>query len=214
VKYIQGSRSIQAAPVRGALVTKTPLIGFVLDRSGSMQSLQDTALAGVNKLLDEQRATNPDARLSLLLFNDRTQLLRDAVPLPAVPHLTPATYEPHAGTALNDAIGAMITSIGQRVDRSTRVMIIVMTDGVENSSRKFRVEDICQIVSYRRTTYDWQFIFAGPDPGYGLRIGIAPENCVGFEADSESLKSLVERLSASAKAYQLGDKTDALKLRN
>jgi uncharacterized protein YegL len=214
VKYIQGSRSIQAASGREALAAKTPVIGFVLDRSGSMQSLQDTALAGFNKLLDEQRATNPDARLSLSLFNDRVQLLRDAVPLSAVPHLTPATYEPHGGTGLNDAIGAMITSIGKQAERGTQVLIGILTDGQDTSSRHFRVEDIKQMVTYRQANYSWRFLFVGPDPDYGRRIGITAESCVRFDTNAEELKLLFDRVSKSARAYLLGDKTYALKLQN
>jgi len=193
-----------------------PEIGFVLDRSGSMDLLKDNAVAGFNTLIDEQKKCAPPSRFSLALFNSSVDLVYDAVPIANVPELTDAIYEPSGGTALNDAIGSMIHAIGKRVQRSTRVLIAILTDGAENSSSKFSTADILQMVSYRRLNYDWQFIFIGPASSidYGLKIGIQRSNIVEFDTDPEGIQLIMNRLSKSVRAYQLGDRKYALKLKN
>src|SRR6516225_2475102 len=131
-----------------------------------MKNLVYHAIAGFNGLVDEQRALLGAAcqgsSFSLTLFNDNVRLLYDALPIAEVPPLSRKLHEPAGGTALNDAIGSMIQTIGKRTRRSTRVLIAILTDGAENSSRSFSVADILQMITYRRTTYDWQFIFIGP----------------------------------------------------
>lgn len=193
-----------------------PFLGFVLDRSGSMGSLAQEAITGFNTLLSEQQTTNPRALLSLSLFDHEILPLHDAVPLPEVMPLTGETYVPRGGTALNDAIGAMIQQIGKAAKRSTRVLIAILTDGGENSSRSFSAADILSMVTYRRTTYDWQFIFLGPEDAlsYALSIGIPKSNVVAFNTDPAGIKSILQLLSKSITAYQLGDRRYALKLRN
>ena len=226
-RYIQNNpagRQLQPAVKRDgiapAYVAGAPKLGFVLDRSESMKSLVDQAIAGFNGLVDEQRAlqdaAGQGAGFSLTLFNDTIRLLYDALPIAEVPPLSRKLYEPAGGTALNDAIGSMIQTIGKRATRSTRVLIAILTDGAENSSRSFSVADILQMITYRRTTYDWQFIFIGPREAldYALSIGIPKSNVVSFSADGAGITAIMARLSKSMKAYQLGDRRYALKLRN
>jgi hypothetical protein len=200
-------------------------LGLVVDRSGSMEPIQDQIVTSFNTLLDEQKHGNKDlvraggavsTTFSLALFNNSVRTVYDAVPIVDVPELTRAVYEPAGGTALNDAIGSMIQSIGKRAGRNTRVMIAVLTDGAENSSNRFSTADILQMVSYRRLNYDWQFIFIGPPCSidYGLKIGIQRSNIVEFDADPAGIQLIMNRLSKSVRAYQLGDRKYALKLRN
>ena len=197
-------------------VINPPELGFVLDRSSSMETLQAEAIAGFNTLVDEQRKLEPPASFSFALFSNEVSFLYDGIPLPEVPPLTPALYEPDGGTALNDAIGSMIQRIGKRAKRSTRVLIAILTDGRENVSRQFSRDDILSMITYRRTTYDWQFIFIGPEEAlaYALSIGIPRSNVVSFDTDPAGMKLIMDRLSKSMRAYQLGDRKYALKLHN
>ena len=91
-----------------------PLLGFVLDRSGSMSALAKNAIAGFDALLSEQRKTNPQTLFSLSIFDHEIIAIHDALPLLDVPNLSSEIYMPRGGTALNDAIGAMIQQIGKR----------------------------------------------------------------------------------------------------
>src|SRR5262245_60369461 len=143
-------------------------------------------------------------------------VFHDALPLAEVSELTSQSFVPRGGTALNDAIAAMIMRIGKRAKRSTRVLIAILTDGGENSSREFSQDDVMRMVTYRRNTYDWQFIFIGPEEAlsYALSIGIPKSNVVAFDADPAGMRQIMDRLSKSMRAYQLGDRRYTLKLRN
>ena len=191
-------------------------LGFVLDRSSSMRGLVNEAVGGFNTLVDEQRTVTPPANFSASLFNYDVKLLYDAVPLSQVPSLTMSMYEPYGGTALNEGIGFMIQAVGKRAKRSTRVLIAILTDGAENSSRKFSQDDVLRMITYRRSTYDWQFVFIGPADAlpYALSIGIPKSNVVAFNADPAGIRQIMQRLSKSMAAYQLGDRRYALKLHN
>jgi uncharacterized protein YegL len=197
-------------------VLSSPELGFVLDQSSSMTSVKDEAISGFNTLCDEQRKIEPPASFSLNLFSSEVSFVHDGVPLTEVPPLTPTLYEPYGGTALNDGIGQMIQHIGKRAKRSTRVLVAILTDGGENSSRQFSTADILSMITYRRTTYDWQFVFIGPEEAlsYALSIGIPKSNVVSFDADPAGMCQIMERLSKSMRAYQLGDRRYALKLHN
>jgi hypothetical protein len=181
-----------------------------------MASLAAEAIAGFNTLISEQRAVSPSALFSLSLFDHEDLLLHDAVPIAQVPPLTRDSFVPRGGTALNDAIGAMITRIGKRAKRQTRVLVAILTDGMENGSRQYSRDDLLSMITYRRTTYDWQFVFIGPQNAlaYALAIGIPKSNVVALGADPAGMRQIMLRLSKSLAAYQLGDRRYALKLHN
>jgi hypothetical protein len=201
-------------------------LGLVVDQSGSMAPLADQLVASFNILLDDQKkigigvgvegAVSKKNRIpavaavppivSLSLFGSTVHPVHDGVPAADVPTLTLANYRPSGGTALNDGIGMIIQSIGRRAKRSARVMVAILTDGGENSSNQFSNADILQMVSYRRINYDWQFVFIGPKEAgrYAVSIGIPVSNIVSFDADPAGLKQIMNRLSKSVRAYQLG----------
>jgi len=95
------------------------------------------------------------------------------------------------------------------------VLIAILTDGGENSSRT-STDDVASMITYRRTTYDWQFVFIGPEQAlpYALRIGIPKSNVVSFSTDPAGITAIMARLSKSMQRYLLGDKRYALALTN
>ena len=217
--YIQkSSAQLQSAPGADKILEKTGTseLGIVLDQSGSMSSLINETIAGFNGLIDEQRSLEArPANCSLGLFNNTVKMSYEAVPITDVAPLTRESYQPDGGTALNDAIASMIHSIGKRTRRSTRVLIAILTDGEENSSRKFSVSDIRQMIAYRRGVHGWQFIFIGPPEAgpYALWIGIPKSNVASLRADGAGITAIMAQLSGSVKAYRLGDKNFALMLK-
>ena len=56
--------------------------------------------------------------------------------------LSPSTYQPSGLTALWDGLGTMIETIGARTDSApaARVLIVTITDGEENASRRYELE--------------------------------------------------------------------------
>ena len=140
-------------------------IAYVLDRSGSMQSLQEAAVAAFNEFLTQQREVPDPARLSLVLFDDQYDVPVSARPLTEVPELTAATYIPRGSTALLDAIGRTIHDLDARIaglpaeERPAKVIVAIFTDGYENASRRFTSAHINDLIAARRDDKGWDFIF-------------------------------------------------------
>jgi uncharacterized protein YegL len=144
-------------------------IAFILDRSGSMQSIAETAVTGFNELLDQQKKEHEQTpvRMSLILFNTEYEVPFASVPAPELPRLDMKTYSPDGSTALLDAIGRTIDETGSRLaampesQRPGKVIIAILTDGEENSSRIFNWAQISEKIRHQREVYKWEFLFLG-----------------------------------------------------
>ena len=194
-------------------------LGFVLDRSSSMERLAATTIAAFNALLAEQRKLNASTgKASLTLFNDTCESVFDGLPLAAVSNLTTATYQPSGSTSLWDGMGAMIEQIGARFDAAAapvQVLIVIMTDGAENTSRRYSLERIRQAIEYRQNACGWHFILISPGAAsLAFKLGIPVTNTSRWETDPAKLRELLERVGRSISAYRLGDRQFALRLRN
>ncbi|MCE9587772.1 MAG: VWA domain-containing protein [Verrucomicrobia bacterium] len=144
-------------------------IAFILDRSGSMQSIAEAAVNSFNELLARQQAEHDQTpvKMSLVLFNAEYEVPFASVNAPELPRLHMATYAPDGGTALLDAIGRTIDELGLRLaamsdtDRPGKVILAIMTDGEENSSRIFNWEQISEKIRHQQDVYKWEFLFLG-----------------------------------------------------
>jgi len=93
-------------------------IGFVLDRSGSMNTMKDEAIGGINAFLESQQKLPGEARLTLVLFDHEYIVVHDGVPIKEVPPLDNHSYVPRGTTALLDAFGRTINTIGERLNKT------------------------------------------------------------------------------------------------
>lgn len=164
-------------------------IAMVLDRSGSMGVRIADTIAGFNTFLREQKALNKPARLTLAQFNTTYEIIHDNLPLLEAPELTRATFVPGGGTALYDAVGRTIDSVGARLaamptaQRPDKVVCVIITDGEENSSVMFSQARIREMIQHQTTHYAWQFVYLGADINSeqaAVDIGIARTNAVFF----------------------------------
>ena len=144
-------------------------IAFILDRSGSMQSIAETAVTGFNELLTKQQEEHEQTpvRMSLVLFNTEYEVPFASIVAPELPRLDMKTYAPDGGTALLDAIGRTIDETGARLaampeaERPGKVIIAILTDGEENSSRTFSWSQISDKIRHQTEVYKWEFLFLG-----------------------------------------------------
>ena len=140
-------------------------IAFILDRSGSMQPLQEAAVAAFNAFVKSQLDVPGDARLTLIQFDDAYEVPVATCPLQDVPELTAATYIPRGSTALLDAIGRTITDIARRLshlpdaEKPGKVIVAIFTDGQENASREYTDEHISDLIGLHREEKGWEFLF-------------------------------------------------------
>lgn len=141
-------------------------ITLVVDRSGSMSSVRQEAEGGINAFIAEQAKEPGEALLTLVQFDTQYEFLHHGVPIAEVEeyHLVPRGM-----TALLDAVGRAIHEVGERLakleeaQRPGLVIFVVMTDGLENSSREFTKQQIHQMIQHQQEKYQWQFTFLGAD---------------------------------------------------
>lgn len=194
-------------------------IVFVLDRSGSMGSVAGSAVAGFNEFLHDQQALPGQARFTLVLFDDEYLLAADAVPVAEVAHLDAGTYVPRGSTALLDAIGLTVDSLGRRLattpepERPAKVIVAILTDGHENASHRYSSADIAGRIRHQRDKYGWEFLFLGANQdaiATAAQMDIAPANAATFTADVAGAKASFKASSRKAAAlrqmaFQPGD---------
>jgi VWA domain containing CoxE-like protein len=145
--------------------TKDNLVMVVLDRSGSMASCRDTTISGFNEYLKGLRTdkeSNYD--ISLIQFDTASKGAELTVsyedkPLADAPDLTKATYEPRGGTPLYDAIGECVRKVNAK---NRGVIVVIITDGEENSSQEFTNETIKKLIKEKEAA-GWSFVFLGAD---------------------------------------------------
>ena len=173
-------------------------IAFVLDRSGSMSSVAESAITGFNEFLVAQQNLEGRARLSLVLFDNEYLSPLDNIPVQEAIALDTTTYVPRGSTALLDAIGETIERLGSRLattpepERPGQVIVAILTDGEENSSVKFSWRDISLRILEQTNTYKWQFLFLGANQdaiATAASLSIAAANASSYVADQIGTRS-------------------------
>lgn len=190
---------------------------FVLDRSGSMGGLEDDTIGGYNSLIEKQKIEDGEATISTVLFDDRFELVHDRVDIRSVSPMTKAEYFVRGSTALLDAVGMAITTIGQKLrqtpenERPSKVMFVITTDGMENASREYSVKQVKEMISHQTEKYGWEFLFLGANidaVGVAQDIGIRAERAVRYNNDSKGVQMNYCAMSDAVSGFRKSSKVD------
>ncbi|HIX67032.1 MAG TPA: hypothetical protein H9735_02755 [Candidatus Anaerostipes excrementavium] len=140
---------------------------FILDRSGSMYGLEQDTIGGFNSMLTKQKSLDGECRITTVLFDHQYTLFHDRIDIQAVSPMSEKDYFVGGSTALLDAIGTTIDKL-IRVQRHTaesyraqKVIFVIITDGEENSSRKYSYDQVKAKIEHEKEAYGWEFIFLG-----------------------------------------------------
>lgn len=140
-------------------------IAMIIDRSGSMSSCWNDVKGGYEEIVKQNKAADGKCTFTVAAFDTDYDLLEDFTDIQDVK--STLSVNPRGGTALLDAIGKTIVTVGEQLaklkekDRPARVMVVVQTDGEENSSREFTKDQIKELVEKQTNQYNWQFQFVG-----------------------------------------------------
>lgn len=159
---------------------------MVVDRSGSMDSVKDDAQGAVNTFLREQKELDGECNLTFVQFDahyadNEKKSWYEVVYDGPIAKAKDYHLVPRGGTALNDAIGKSVTDLGKRFsdlsedERPNNVIVIIQTDGGENSSRDWSHESVRDLITQQQDQYNWSFVFLGMGPdtwGTGAAYGI------------------------------------------
>lgn len=175
---------------------------IILDRSGSMQTIQADMEGALGALIADQRAAPGELRVSLVRFDDLAEHVFTALPANQVRRIR---IDPRGCTALLDAVGQTIDATGARLsatpepDRPGTVLIAIVTDGMENASKRFSWSDVHERIVHQSTVYGWQFVFLGANIdaiGTAAQLGIAQHDAMTFAFDKQGTQDAVQSASA------------------
>lgn len=181
--------------------TDLHLIAALLDRSGSMQAIAADMRGGFDAHIAKEAAQPGDIRVTLAQFDDRYDVVYENRPVGDVPSLT---VEPRGMTALFDAIGRFITEVGAGLaalpedERPGEVTVLVMTDGLENASRQWTIDDVRALIAQQERDYSWDFVFLGANMDaveVGVTLGFAPSKSLTYDADADGVAGAWDAVS-------------------
>ena len=178
---------------------------FILDRSGSMAGLESDTIGGFNSLIDKQKKVDGKAFVTTVLFDNQQKTVHDRVDLAEVAPMTEKEYYVGGSTALLDAVGDTVTHI-EKIHKYVRpedvpahTMVVITTDGMENSSHRWRAADVKKLVEKKKEG-GWEFLFLGANidaVSEAARFGIDADRAVRYCNDSVGVR---KNFSAVGKA--------------
>jgi hypothetical protein len=115
-------------------------------------------------------------------------------------------YRPIGGTALLDAVGESITEIERQIAASlipTTAIIVILTDGYENASKKYNLVNIRNMISKLEETGKWTFSFIGATlDAVDVAASMAIKSQNSFSFEKTAMKSEVwDKLNKSVSSY-------------
>ena len=126
----------------------TTFVSFLLDETGSMQSIKGDTVGGFNAYVETLQKCGADIVFSLVSFNsNKTTPRYVADPIDTIKPLTEDTYQPAAATPLIDASVKIINATDDAVKKrgdNPNVLIVFQTDGEENVSVEYTNADLAR----------------------------------------------------------------------
>ena len=185
---------------------------LILDRSGSMNDCVNETISGYNEQLQmirdlQNRFPEQQFYASLTTFNHTVEHPFMECNVSTMRELTTNSYIPDGMTALLDAIGEGVMNLKARKseefenDEATAV-VVIMTDGHENSSRIFQKEAIRRMIRELEATENWTFSFMGATHDaleVANDMNIRSQNAL--KLDKQDIKASMQRVSREMATY-------------
>lgn len=202
--------SKKAQPKRESVV-----VSILLDESGSMGSLWDATITGFNEYVNGLRTTlaDQDVHFSALKFDSPRGVIKLQVgaPIKSAIELTRLNYTPSGGTPLLDAVGRTIQATDEVAgkNKASKIIVVIQTDGEENSSHDFTLEQVKTMVEERQGK-GWEFVFIGAGINAfaaGQMFGFQAMNTMSYGNDAASTSAIFAATASNTARFVGGQST-------
>lgn len=185
-------------------------VAIVIDRSGSMASAHSKTIEYYNEQLEQAivNSKDQDITFSVVSFNGNVfehEWLADPNELAKI---DASAYSPQGATALDDAVGYTLEKLQKttEADENTAYLVLIVSDGEENSSQHFNRPKVKKIIDSCEATKKWTVSYMGCDARYLKHIakeyGIKESNmAVWTNATSEGAERSLRRSTQRTNAY-------------
>ena len=162
---------------------------LIVDRSGSMSTIRDDMVGGLEQLIRAQVDLPGMTTIDIVTFDNTPELTHHF----ADPRDVQVELVPRGGTALYDAIGWAFNGFGQALAelpehaRPGTVLVTIVTDGEENSSLEYSAEAVKQIITHQEAAFDWDVSYLGANQDAVLaaaQIGIEESKAMNYGLNS------------------------------
>ena len=186
---------------------------LIVDRSGSMFNIRDDMNGAIVQLMENQAEEPGTLLVDVITFDTNIDIVHDNVPPLDVKH---DVIEPRGNTALNDAIGVGVTRLGNKIrlmaedDRPEHVIVVVVTDGMENSSKDWTHAQVKALVDEQTDRWKWTFMYLAANVdafATGAGYGFAKGQTITFASSGESVSNVYAGLHANASRARRGDES-------
>lgn len=173
---------------------------IILDKSGSMSSIREAAIAGVNETVGTIRKAGREneiaqqVTISAFCSCGIDDLCLNE-PAENVKTLTEKDYEPCCCTPLYDAIGTCCTRLKKHISKrdDVAVSVTIITDGYENSSLEWTAGSIKKLIESLKAE-GWLFAYIGANQDVEkVSFSMSIDNAMEFQATEEGTKAMFQR---------------------
>lgn len=184
---------------------------MIIDRSGSMEHLQQETIDTINIVVRAQEAEAGElVDLTVALFDTTVDIVYDGVRSTALASepLNTRNYKPDGCTALHDAVATVIDRAGKRLadraeaDRPGAVVVVILTDGMENASSNHTLADVAAKIDHQRKEYNWQFLFLGANQDVwetGRAMNLDKDDAHSWSSTRDGMRDMAIQMDASIK---------------
>lgn len=176
---------------------------IILDESGSMQSIKQAAINGMNETVQSIRDAktkheDQEHIVTLVSFNSSDiKTIYDCVPAAEVKELTDNDYNPSCCTPLYDAMGYALNVFRPKVGSEDKVLVTIITDGEENSSSEYDGKAIKALVEELKGK-GWVFAYIGANQDVEkVAATISVTNVMNFSATDLGTRGMLFSLRKS-----------------
>lgn len=175
---------------------------LVLDKSGSMSGLESDTIGGFNAMIEKEKKLDAKVNVTTVLFSDEIDTIYDREDIRRIKPMTDEQYEVGGTTALLDAVGSTILKVARTEgisDKGTKVVFVIITDGMENASEEFTQAKVKEMISDKQEKAGWDFIYLGANIDAAKEadnIGVSRKNAVTYRNTGRGVRGNFDAVSA------------------
>jgi hypothetical protein len=187
-------------------------LAIVADRSGSMTLIADDMNGGLDSFLREQKDEPGTLLVDVTVFDSKVE--RPYVNASPEKVLSGGPIiQPRGMTALLDGVGKTIVGLGEHFasldedKRPGKVIVLVVTDGEENSSVEWKLGPLADLVKKHQTEFSWEFIFLGANIdsfSTGGGIGFSKGATMNYAPTASGVSAVLRSASAYVTSTRSG----------
>jgi uncharacterized protein YegL len=192
---------------------KRAAIVILLDRSGSMQSIKEDIVGGLQTFISDQKklAGNNDL-FFMAQFDTEYDVLIPWTTFNSELEFPTEKFVPRGSTALYDSMDRTIDNAINFFntlnpnDRPDKVLFVTLTDGANNASKTSTKAKIGERIKLLTAEKDWDFSFIGANFDVfaeGSGMGVLAANTMAYDtSDKGSIRGMGASLSAGVATYR------------